>query len=124
VTSSTSVRVSGSSGGVTRSATLTVKPPATGTLPAPALRSPAADARFARGQTITFDWTDVTGAAGYVIQIDDQSSFSSPTISRTTTSSTYSTSTLPAARMWFRVRATDASGTAGTWSASRRFEVS
>ncbi len=123
VASSTTVRITGSSGGVTRSATLTVRPPTTTTLAAPALRSPAADARFTRGQTITFDWTDVTGAAGYLIQIDDQSSFSSPTVARSVTSSTYSVSTLPAARMWFRVRATDASGTAGAWSASRRFEV-
>ncbi len=123
VPSSTSVLISGTSGGVTRTATLTVGPAATSTLPAPALLSPAADARFSRGQSITFDWADVAGAAGYQIQIDDQSSFSSPTVDASTAPSTYSTSTLPAARMWFRVRATGTSGAAGAWSASRRFEV-
>jgi hypothetical protein len=75
------------------------------------------------GQNIVFDWSDVTGAAGYTIAIDDQQNFSSPTALQTVTTSTFSTSTLPAARMWFRVRALDASGTAGAWSGSRRFEV-
>jgi len=70
-----------------------------------------------------FDWSDVAGAASYTIQIDDQSSFSSPIVSQTVSASTFSTSTLPAARMWWRVRAVDASGVAGAWSAGRRFEV-
>jgi hypothetical protein len=75
------------------------------------------------GQNIVFDWTDVPGAVSYTIVIDDQDTFSSPTVLRTVTTSTFSTSTLPIARMWFRVRALDAAGTAGAWSGSRRFEV-
>jgi hypothetical protein len=96
----------------------------TGLLAAPSLLSPAASARFRRGTSITFDWTDVSGAASYTIQIDDSQSFSAPLIvQQTTPTSQYATSTLPARRMWFRVRANSADSAAGTWSSSRRFEV-
>jgi hypothetical protein len=115
----------------TRSATLTVTrgtapsptPTPSGTLPAPSLLSPAADARFAPGTNITFDWSDVSGAANYTIQIDDQNTFSSPIVNRNVTASQFSSSTLPTLTMWWRARANNASGTAGTWSAARRFEV-
>ncbi len=119
----TSVTVTASAAGVSRTAVLTVNPPSSGTLAAPSLLSPAADARFSVGRNIVFDWTDVSGAAGYTIVIDDQSNFSSPTVLRTVTTSTFSTSSLPAVRMWFRARAVDAAGTPGAWSGSRRFEV-
>ncbi len=110
--------------GISRAATLTVNPPGTsGTLVAPTLLAPAADARFNAGQTIVFDWGDVSGAANYTIQIDDQSGFSSPSVNQTVAASTYSTSSLPVARHWFRVRANAADGTPGAWSAARRFEV-
>ena len=90
-----------------------------GSLPAPSLQSPADDARFNRGQSITFNWTDVAGASGYTIQIDDSQSFSAPlTLEQAVTASQFTTSTLPARRMWWRVRADN-----GAWSASRRFEV-
>lgn len=82
--------------------------------------SPAHQARFSPGQTITFDWTDVAGAASYTIQIDDSNTFAAPQIvSQTVTASTYSTSTLPTRKMWWRVRANDASGNPGAWSAVR-----
>lgn len=123
VTAQATVTITATAAGVSRTASLTVNPASTGTLPAPSLVSPANDARFDAGQTITFDWSDVTGAAGYTIQIDDQDTFPSPLVNQTLTPSTYSTSTLPVTRMWFRVRANDASGTAGAWSAVRRFEV-
>jgi trimeric autotransporter adhesin len=108
---------------VSRTATLTVNPASSGALAAPTLSSPANDARFDQGQTIVFDWSDVAGAAGYTIQIDDQDTFPSPTVNQTVTQSTYSTNTLPVTRMWWRVRANDASGNPGAWSAVRRFEV-
>jgi len=125
VTTSTVATITASFGGTTRTAGLTVNPAGGGggTLAAPSQLSPATDARFNRGQTIVFDWSDVAGAASYTIQIDDQSSFSSPIVSQTVSASTFSTSTLPAARMWWRVRAVDASGVAGAWSGGRRFEV-
>ncbi len=123
VTAQTAATITAAAGGVSRTATLTVNPAATGTLAAPTQLSPAVDARFSSGQTIVFDWSDVAGAASYSIQIDDQDTFSSPTVNQTVSTSTYSTSTLPVTRMWWRVRAVDASGVAGAWSASSRFEV-
>jgi predicted phage tail protein len=98
--------------------------PPSGPLPAPALLSPASSARFSPGQSITFDWGDVAGAASYTIQIDDSESFSAPqTVNQTLAFSQLTTSTLPTRRMWWRVRANDGSGGAGAWSAARRFEV-
>jgi hypothetical protein len=110
---------------VTRNATPPPPPPPPpGGLGAPSLVSPSSDARFAPGQSITFDWSDVTGAASYTIQIDDADTFPSPqVVSQTVTASQFSSSTLPTMRMWWRVRANDASGNAGSWSAVRRFEV-
>jgi hypothetical protein len=87
------------------------------------LAGDSSDARFNSGQTITFDWSDIAGAAGYTIQIDDQDTFSSPIVNQSVTVSNYATSTLPVTRMWFRARAVDASGNPGAWSAARRFEV-
>jgi hypothetical protein len=80
--------------------------------------------RFAPGASITFDWTDVSGATSYTIQIDDSDTFAAPQlVSRDTTVSQFTTNTLPTTRMWWRVRANSASGTAGSWSPARRFEV-
>jgi hypothetical protein len=91
---------------------------------APSLVSPAADARFNPGTNITFDWSELAGAASYTIQIDDDSSFPSPSIlQQNTSASQFSTSTLPATRMWWRVRANDSAGNPGNWSSSRRFEI-
>jgi len=110
VTSTTIVTITATSNSVSRSATLTVNPRSGGTLPAPSLLAPAADARFAPGTNITFDWTDVTGAATFTIQIDDQDSFASPIVNQVVTTSQFATSTLPTATMWFRARANDAPG--------------
>jgi hypothetical protein len=124
VSAQASSTVTATAAGLSRTATLTVNPPSSGgTLAAPSLVSPAVDARFSVGQNIVFDWSDVAGAASYTIAIDDQDTFASPTVLATVTASTFSTSTLPATRMYYRVRALDASGTAGAWSGSRRFEV-
>jgi len=85
---------------------------------------PASDARIAPGTSITFDWADVAGAASYTIQIDNSDTFSAPlTLQQTVTVSQFTTSTLPTTRMWWRVRANDASGAPGPWSSVRRFEI-
>jgi hypothetical protein len=126
VAANTSVVITGTYNGLSRSATLTVTPTSTttGPLPAPSLISPAADARFSPGATITFDWSDVSGAASYTIQIDNEESFATPqVVNQNTTVSQFQTSTLPTTRMWWRVRANSASGTPGSWSPARRFEV-
>ncbi len=100
----------------------TPAPSSTPGLTAPSLISPAADARFAPGTNITFDWSDVAGATSYTIQIDDRNDFSSPLLNQTVTPSQFSTSTLPTLTMWFRVRANNG-GVSGPWSEVRRFEV-
>jgi len=128
VTTNTSVVITATYGGVSRTTTLTVAPastppPSSDPLPAPSLISPASDARFNPGSSITFDWTDVSGAASYTIQIDDSDTFSSPLVNQATTASQFTTNTLPTTRMWWRVRANSASGTPGSWSSARRFEV-
>ena len=123
VSASTGVTVTAASGGVTRTATLTVNPAST-TLAAPTLASPAVDQVFSVGQAITFDWSDVSGAASYTIQIDDDSRFPAPLVlGQTVTASQLTTSTLPRTRMWWRVRANSTAGTPGSWSTARRFEV-
>ncbi len=87
---------------------------------APTLVSPAQDATPA--QPVTFDWTDVSAATSYRIQIDDSSTFSAPlVVDRTVTASQFTASTLAAARHWWRVRGINSAGTAGAWSALRRF---
>lgn len=135
VTSNTPVTITAIVGNTSKSASLTVTqggapaptaaPTATpaASLNAPSQLTPAADARFAPGTNLTFDWTDVTGAANYTIQISDQSSFPSAIANQTVTGSQFSTSTLPVKTMWWRVRANEASGKAGLWSAASRFEV-
>jgi hypothetical protein len=86
--------------------------------------APANDARFRRGQAITFDWSNVTGAASYTIQIDTSQGFSAPlTVQQTTSTSQFTTSTLPATRLYWRVRANNSGGTPGAWSSVRRVQV-
>jgi hypothetical protein len=94
------------------------------TIGTPSLISPSNDARFSPGQSIAFDWSDVTNAVSYTIQLDDDDRFSSPQVrTETTTQSSYTTTTLPTRTMWWRVRANAANGTSGSWSSIRRFEV-
>lgn len=126
VTATTPVTISASGAGVTRTATLTLEPappPPSAPLPAPALLSPAADARFRSGQAVPFDWSDVSGAASYRIQVSRSSTFSTTVLDRVVAASQLSTSTLPKADLNWRVRAIDAGGTAGAWSATRPFRV-
>jgi hypothetical protein len=130
VAANTGVTITATYAGVSRTTTLTVTPasstppPSSDPLPAPSLLSPAADARFSPGTSITFDWTDVSGAASYTIQIDNEESFATPqVVNQNTTASQFTTSTLPTTRMWWRVRANSSAGTPGSWSPARRFEV-
>jgi FG-GAP-like repeat len=98
-----------------------VAPPAPPAPPAaPALISPTQDARPT--QPVAFDWSDVSAAASYRIQIDDSSSFSTPLVlDRTVTVSQFTASTLAARQHWWRVRGINSAGTAGAWSSVRRF---
>ncbi len=97
----------------------------TGTAPpttpsAPSLVSPAQNATPA--QPVTLDWTDVSGATSYRIQIDDSSSFSTPLVlDRTQAASLLTAPTLATRQHWWRVRGINSAGTAGAWSSVRRF---
>ena len=87
---------------------------------APSLLSPAQDATPA--QPVAFDWSDVSGATSYRIQIDDSSTFTSPLVSnQVVTASRFTAPTLAARRHWWRVRAINAAGVAGAFSTVRRF---
>lgn len=90
----------------------------------PTLQFPAADARFAPGQTITFDWSDVSGATSYELQVDDSSTLAAPLVleKKGLGASQFATSTLPAKQLWWRVRAINTAG-ASAWTGARRVEV-
>ncbi|BCB90514.1 DUF7948 domain-containing protein [Phytohabitans suffuscus] len=93
-------------------------------LAAPALLSPGSDARIRPGTAITFDWGDVSGAASYLIQIDNSQNFQAPyTLEAPAAASQHTATGLPTQRMWWRVRAVGGDGTPGAWSAARRFEI-
>ncbi len=120
VTATTSATISAVFGGVTRTAALTVNPPAQPTPVAPTLVAPAANATPA--QPVAFDWTDVANAATYDIQIDDTSTISSPfVVSATVTVSQAAIGGLPAQPLWWRVRARNSAGAAGPFSSTRTF---
>ncbi len=117
VSASTAVTITGSYGGVSRSATLTATapvPPAAPTLLAPANASTVA-------QPVGFDWSDVAGAVTYEIQVDDASTFAAPfRASQVVNASQVAIGGLPAQQLWWRVRARNAAGVAGSFSATRR----
>jgi FG-GAP-like repeat len=89
---------------------------------APTLLSPAQDATPA--QPVSFDWTDVTAATAYRIQVDDSNNFAAPlAIDRVVSASQFTSSTPlnTGRRHWWRVRGINSAGTAGAWSSTRRF---
>lgn len=89
---------------------------------APTLLSPAQGATPA--QPVAFDWTDVTAATAYRIQVDDSNSFSAPlVVDRIVTPSQFTASTplIAGQRYFWRVAGINAGGTAGPWSSVRRF---
>ena len=95
-----------------------VAPPATpGT---PTLLAPAnADTP---PQPITFDWSNVTSAVTYTIQIDDSSAFTAPLVrAASVTDSMYATSGLSTVQHFWRVRGVNSAGVAGPWSPVRSF---
>jgi hypothetical protein len=123
VTTPTTVTITASAAGVTQTTTLTVTPAPPQPLAAPTLLAPANGARLNVGQTASFDWSDVSGAASYTIQISTSSTFASTVVNQGVTASQFATAALPKATLYWRVRATDAAGTAGTWSAALSFRV-
>jgi hypothetical protein len=119
VTTPTSVTITGTYNGASRTVSLTVNPapPA-----APSLVSPANGATVS--QPVTFDWSDVAGAASYTIQIDNSSGFTAPlTLTQSVTVSQVAVTGLPAQQLFWRVRAVNSAGTNGAFSSSRGITV-
>ena len=117
VTASTAATISGTLG-ATQSAALTINPPPTPA--APSLISPAKDATPA--QPVTFDWSDVANTTSYEIQVDDSSTIAAPFVANQIVSASQVTiGSLPAQRLWWRVRAQNAAGVFGPFSSSVRF---
>src|SRR6185436_19539746 len=121
VTSSTPVTITASFGSVSRNATLTVSAPAPPPTPsAPSLVSPANGATVTL--PVTLDWSDVSAAASYQIQIDDSSSFSAPrVVDQTVAVSQFTAASLAIRQHWWRARGINSAGTAGAWSSTRSF---
>jgi len=102
---------------VLRNTTGTAPPPRPS---APSLLSPADSATVA--QPVTLDWTDVTNATSYEVQVDNSSTISSPFVANVTaTTSGVTLGGLPAQRLWWRVRARNSAGVFGPFSSVRRF---
>ncbi|MHA1555645.1 MAG: hypothetical protein ACTSPM_01800 [Candidatus Heimdallarchaeota archaeon] len=73
--------------------------------------------------TVNFDWNSVSGCNLYRFQIDETSSFTSPSHNFLTSSTTYNSGPLPDNLYYWRVQAKDFAGNWGHWSSSRYFVV-
>jgi hypothetical protein len=92
----------------------------TQTLGTPSLLSPASGAIVP--QPVTLDWSNVTNAVSYEVQIDTSSTIAAPLVANLTVAvSQASLGGLPAQQLWWRVRARNAAGTFGPFSSARRF---
>lgn len=121
VTTTTSVTISAAAAGTSRTTTLTVTPAAVASVTsAPSLVSPSN--RTTVSQPIVFDWSNVTNATQYELQIDTSSSFTAPlTRSVIVTASQATVTDLPAQQLYWRVRGLNTAGAPGPFSSSRRF---
>ncbi len=67
----------------------------------------------------SFDWSDVTGAAYYELQVDNSSTFGSPEVAAAPAGSAYAVTTpLADGRYYWRVRAVDLAGNKGSWTSA------
>ncbi|MDX6591727.1 MAG: hypothetical protein QOJ13_923 [Gaiellales bacterium] len=113
-----------SAGGITKQQTVNVNPgpPAGGPLTAPNLMFPTAGAKV--NKPISFMWSEVSGAASYILQVDDSSTIAAPfVLEQSVVGNNFQTEAVPSGRVWWRARAVDAAGTLGPWSASRQLDV-
>jgi len=123
VSTTTTVTISASGAGVTKTATLTVTAAPPPPLGAPTRLAPVDGSRPAVGSTVTFDWSDVSGASSYQLQVSTSQTFDSTVLDQAVTASQYSTSVLPASHH-FGSRASQAAARSwsdlhrrpGTWS--------
>ncbi len=89
----------------------------------PTLLAPVSGAVLNMSQP-ELDWSDVTDAAYYELQIDNSSTFSSPEVFTTITASTYTaTMPLPNDKYYWRVRTYDPAGNKSSWTSARSFTL-
>src|SRR5439155_4844984 len=68
------------------------------------------------------DWTDVTSATSYEIQVDDSSTFTAPlVVDQIVTPSAFTAGGFAGVQHSWRVRGINSAGAAGAWSAARTF---
>lgn len=73
---------------------------------------------------VTFRWTEVPGAAGYIIQVAGDEGFAAPLLVDDTVVNPEFEVGLPVSGpLWWRVRALGEAGAPGPWSAVRRFGI-
>ena len=104
---------------VLRNTTGSTAPPVPGT---PSLVSPSDDASVP--QPVALDWSNVSNAASYEVQVDDTSGFSQPLVANPIVGVSQVTlgGGLNAGQRYFwRVRARNSAGVAGPFSSIRRF---
>jgi len=92
--------------------------------PAPSLISPSDDSTT-NNNTPSLEWSDVTGAIEYQLQVDNNGNFSSPTLNQTgITNSNYTLiSSLPDDSYYWRVRAKNSKNNWGEWSEVWSFTI-
>ena len=91
---------------------------------APTLLSPS-NGSITNDNTPTFDWSDVSGASVYELEVDNSSSFNSPEIDQNSLSSSdyTATSSLTEDVYFWRVRCKDSQGNWGGWSEEWSFTI-
>lgn len=100
--------------------------PPSGPCTAPGTPTLVAPANAASGLSLplAIDWSDVSGATTYQLQIDDNADFSSPFLTQSTVVSSYSATGLSSGvPLYWRTRALNGCGP-GNWSSSRVFSIS
>jgi predicted phage tail protein len=95
-----------------------------GGLSAPVLNSPA-DGSSTSDRTPSFSWGSVSGASRYNIQLSTSPTFGSLNLNQTRSGTSYTVgNNLTVGRTYYwRVRAIDAAGNAGPWSAVRSLAI-
>ena len=108
------------------SSTPTNTTPTSTAVSAPTLAAPANGA-VTTDHTPYLDWSQVTAASTvhYQVQVDNNSDFSSPVVSKTWVSYSYYyvTTSLSHTTYYWRVRAVDAAGKTSAWTSARSFRV-
>lgn len=88
----------------------------------PSLVSPT-DGSFVVIDTPLLNWTDITDATEYQVQMDDENTFNTPVRDITSITNETTLTTLGDETYYWQVRAIDAAGNYGQWSMNKSFTV-